>query len=65
METIRKFYCFLVLAAFVFATIGCTGYLFYFRKPQFAVAALALAGMAVPYVLKCARELGWFEKKKK
>lgn len=63
METIKQFFCFVVLAAFVFATIGCTGYLFYFGKPHFAVANIALAAMAVPYVLKCARELGIFQKK--
>jgi hypothetical protein len=57
METIRKFFCFICAAVAVFATIGCTAYLFYFGKPLFAVACLCLAAMATPFVIERVKEL--------
>ena len=57
METLRKFFCFFYAAVALFATIGCTAYLFYFGKPLFAVACLCLAAMAAPFVYTCVKEL--------
>lgn len=57
METIRKFFYFLAVCVAVFATLGCTAYLFYYRQPVFAVACLCLAAMAAPFVVKCVKAL--------
>lgn len=57
METLRKFFAFLCACVAVFATIGCTAYLFYFHKPLFAVACLCLAAMAAPYVVARVKDL--------
>lgn len=57
METLRKLFSFFCICIAVFATIGCTAYLFYFHKPLFAVACLCLAGMAVPFVIKQVKNL--------
>lgn len=44
------------IAAYVF-NIGGIAYLFYIEKPQFAVAALAVAGIAFPTIKKWIKEL--------
>lgn len=57
METLCKFFSFACICVAVFATIGCTAYLFYFHKPLFAVACLCLAAMAAPFVIERVKEL--------
>lgn len=46
----KKFYAFAVLCVAVLAALGGTAYLFYFGKPVFGIANLALAAMAFPFV---------------
>lgn len=48
----RKFYCFLVICAYVLATLGGTAYLFFDKHYLFGVVNIALAAMAAPYMVK-------------
>lgn len=52
MESWKKIGCFVVLCLFVLAAIGSTAWLFYFSKYLFAVANIALVGLAVPSAIK-------------
>lgn len=48
----KKLYSFLVVCAYVLATLGGTAYLFFDKHYLFGVVNLLLAAMAAPYMVK-------------
>lgn len=57
MEDLKKIFAFICCALWVFATIGGPAYLFYYSKPQFAIASLAVSAMAFPFIMDKAKEV--------
>lgn len=48
---------FAIIAAFVLAVIGSTGYLFYIHQPLFAIASLVVDVIALPTVIEVFKKL--------
>ena len=57
MENLKKIYDFLAVCVFILAAIGGTAYLFYYKQCLFAVTNLALAAMAVPYLISRIKDI--------
>lgn len=53
----RKAYDFACISLFALAAIGGVAYLFYDHHALFGVAAVAVSGMAIPYIIKRVKSL--------
>lgn len=57
MKDLIKIYDFAVLCVAVLAAVGGTAYLFYDHHALFGVTNIALVAMAVPYIVKRAKDI--------
>lgn len=53
----KKALSFLIVCVYVLASIGCMGYLFYFKQPLFAICSIALSVMAFPVFRNAFKEM--------
>lgn len=56
-EHLRKFFCFGCVCVYALAAIGGVAYLFSDKHGVFAVAAIAVTAMALPYLIDRIKEL--------
>lgn len=54
---IKKIYEFIVILVWVFASIGCAGWLFFDGHIVQGIAVLLLGAMAFPYMRSCFKDL--------
>lgn len=65
METLKKIYSAICVVVALFAAIGGTIVFFCYHQPVFAVANIALAAMAAPFVIERLKNfLEWFKPNK-
>lgn len=56
--TIKGFWAFAVLCAYVVGAIGSIGYAFYANADFVGVCSILLSAMAIPYVINAFKEAG-------